>query len=266
MTQSASIPSPPEDRLHGRSAIVAHTKRHHLYHTAHAYLSAGRLAAFATQNFIAAPERVRWLSHLPLKRVRDGVGKALGYSDPELAPYVTVQAGSAGRALLMRALGNRVRKRSCAFDQFVVELCIESGAALHMGCAHALKAFERLGDRGLPRILEQYTADRRAGREVLLEELRRLGMAHDEQMLKGMGYGLERVEVNEREYELAETIVAIAPFVTRSLVQVGVPADKIVTASLGADVRRFRPGPFLSRNQASRCASRSSATTRCERA
>ena len=118
-----------------------------------------------------------------------------------------------------------------------------------MGCTQALESFEGLAGRGLPLLLEQYIPDRAAGRALLIEEMERHGLAVEEGALRRMGLSDEAIRLNRAELDLADTVIAISPFVRDSLERAGVDPGRIVTAPLGVDVHRFSPGPFRPRDR-----------------
>ena len=76
----------------------------------------------------------------------------------------------------MWALGSQRKWSAKPFSRFVADLANESNCAVHMGCTQALDCFSCLNGSGLPLLLEQYIPDRSAGRDLMVEELERLGL------------------------------------------------------------------------------------------
>ena len=233
-----------EDRTRGRRIAIGHVRRHHLYHAAEAYIEADRFGAWLTHLYIARPGLVRAMANILPASMALKATRLAGYNHPRLTPYTEVLATSAKAHLMMALLGSDVKRTGEAFGPWVARRCIEEGWGLHMGGGAALDAFElmRKHDSESPLILEQLTGDRGEGRRILLEEGEALGLADAEAEIDANGMSQRMVDRNAAEYEPADTIIAIAPFVRDSMIKAGVPADKIIVAELGVDLGTFPIG------------------------
>jgi glycosyltransferase involved in cell wall biosynthesis len=205
--------------------VVGHPERHHLYEVAHAYLEVGQLQRFVTTRFVAgraARAALRVLS--PYSTL---LRRAQASSHEIIAPHVLAACPAASMRGLMR-LGGTATSRSDWIDAVVEQA--STASMVHLPCVFAMEVFERLQGTGKRLILEQYVGDRELGRRAIAAEAAALGVN-----TVARGYEDELIERNEREYELADVIVAGSQFVAQTLREAGVAEAKIVLAEYGCD-------------------------------
>jgi glycosyltransferase involved in cell wall biosynthesis len=227
------------DRLGGRNVLVMHPRRHHLYHTALAYRDAGRLAGFLTEVYVGRPGLLAPLRKLAMAWVAN---KLSAYHHPELTQYVRVSPAHPALGWLWRALGAAtVARRGRSWAQVAADLVRDGHLALHGCCSQAQDAFALCKADGAPCVLEQYIGDRRAGRQLLLDEFAHWGLPVDEPHIHYLGFSQAKIDINEREYALADSVIAGSAFVRDTLVAAGVPAERVVLAPYGVESDVFTP-------------------------
>lgn len=219
-------------------AVVGHPGRHHLYQVALAYQEAGWLESFVTTRFVGTKARLR-LGPLGLlsKRVR----KALQYSSAAIEGRALVAREGFAARVAFRALGVRVFPGTWR-DAMLNEA--RSATLVHLPCMNAGEIFQRLAGTGKQLCLDQYIGDRRRGRALLMGEADALGLQPGPDAF--LGFSDADIEKNEREYTLADRIVAGSRFVEATLVEAGVAREKIVLAEYGADLSAF---PYVERTR-----------------
>jgi glycosyltransferase involved in cell wall biosynthesis len=218
--------------------VVGHPERHHLYEVAHAYLEAGQLQSFVTTRFVGSP-----LALQALRLLSPGstlVRRALASHHAAIFPHVLASCPNPWTRVLLRLGGTKTTRKEW-IDAVVDEA--DRANAVHLPCVFAMEVFERLKGSGKRLILEQYVGDRRLGRVAIERESKQLGVS-----TVAKGYEQELIERNEREYQLADVIVAGSRFVATSLAQAGVPPNKVVVAEYGCDPRAW---PYSSHERSS---------------
>lgn len=216
--------------------IVAHSRRHHLYYAAAAYLSAGLLEAFVTEVYVKK-NSLAWKVLSSLGQFSNKVERFGGYSFPCIDKYAIVAQSNLCARVVFRVLG--CETYSGNWEDAVVALAERNQSVVHIPCVHAKGAFERLDDKIPGLILEQYIADRAMGRSLLLEEVDKLGI-QGMSVLDQIGLSEDRIDINRCEYEIADRIVVGSSFVRESLIDAGVSEKKIVTVSYGIDTEKWR--------------------------
>lgn len=214
--------------------VVGHPRRHHLYQTALAYLEAGALARWVTEVYVGGGPVAAALRLAA--RYTGSAKKLCNYSFPHLDEHVLVAQPDLLRRNVFRLLGSSTSDSN--WEDSVVAESNRAQAGVHLPCVHAERVFERLHGCGRPLVLEQYIADRRQGRDVLLREADALGV-RDRAALDGLGFAADRIAMNEAEYSLAHTILAGSEFVRSSLLKHGVVPSKVVVAEYGVDLERW---------------------------
>ncbi len=205
--------------------VVGHPERHHLYEVAHAYLEAGQLQSFVTTRFVGNPSVHRALRSLaPHSKV---LRRVLASHHAAISPYVLASCPGVLTRGLMRLGGTKTTSKD--WIEAVVAQARDAHT-VHLPCVFAMEVFEQLSGSGKRLILEQYVGDRRLGRAAIEHECELLGVN-----TVARGYEPELIDRNEREYELADTIVAGSRFVASSLERAGVSRDKIVVVEYGCD-------------------------------
>ncbi|WP_428390084.1 glycosyltransferase family 4 protein [Mucisphaera sp.] len=241
VTSTNTIPTTSTtDRLGGRSVLIAHPHRHHLYHTAHAYEEVDRLAEYLTRVWVGKPARLRPLEALPLKAISQRANRLRSYHDNSFENKAHVVTESLSQYLAFRALGTRrITRDTRRFSKIISDRAVRLNAALHMPCCYAKATFEIAKDQGITTILDQYTSDRRSARRMVEEDAEYFGMPIDK---KSMATILDKsIELNEAEYELADFLVTGCQFSADTLIAAGVPAEKIIVTEYGADIETFTP-------------------------
>lgn len=205
--------------------VVGHPERHHLYEVAHAYLEVGQLRSFVTTRFVGSSSALRALALLASRGAL--ARRAMASHHAPISPYVLASCPNRWKRLLTRLAGTRTTSND--WIEAVLEEAKDADT-IHLPCVFAMEVFERAKASGKRLILEQYVADRRLGRQALAREAQLLGIDTVAQ-----GYGDELIARNEREYQLADTIVAGSSFVASTLEQAGVARSKVVLAEYGCD-------------------------------
>jgi glycosyltransferase involved in cell wall biosynthesis len=139
-----------------------------------------------------------------------------------------------------RALG----RKAFALHDYIVARRLEQSAgridivhAWPLGALDTLKTASRLG---IPTVLERPNAHTRFAYEVVRQECRRLGVtlparhehAYDEDVLR----------VEEEEYRRAFRLLCPSDFVSKTFIDKGVPAEKLVRHFYGYDEKTYFPG------------------------
>ena len=139
-----------------------------------------------------------------------------------------LQAGLAD-GFLARELEYRGKR---AFDSYVARampsadlFCGLSGSALQSGAAARRKGMRYVADRASSHIRFQ---DRILREEYALQDMPFAGI--DPRI----------VDLEEREYDLADAITVPSRFAARSFIELGVPARKVHVVQFGVDLQRFR--------------------------
>jgi alpha-maltose-1-phosphate synthase len=102
-----------------------------------------------------------------------------------------------------------------------------SGAALKTGRLVQSRGGKYVCDRGSSHIRDQYA--------MIIDEHHRWGVrapACDERL----------IQREEAEYAVADSITVPSEFARRSFIEMGVPAEKVITIPYGVSLDRFRPG------------------------
>lgn len=229
----ATIEGKLASRLGDRPVLVAHHAKHHLYNTAHAYLTIGRLAGFATQTYAKHPQWCRFIARSRIPCLAREASRVLNHYDKRLQERVLVQSTSRWRQITQMILGMASRYSRQPFQKWVGDLVVKHGWHCHSHCTGARDVFRECKKTGAVCILEQYIGDRRQGAELLQEECYLQGISNPEGALEAAGFTPEKIEINEEEYELADAIVAGSPFVVDSLIRADVPSGKIILVPYG---------------------------------
>ncbi len=214
--------------------IVAHARRHHLYHTAAAYAREGWLGGFVTEVFVGNTRPLRFIESLGVPWLSPAAMRLRGYSSPELNSYVKLYPSGSLQSVAFKLLGSRPRFSAIPWLEAVANEC-EQADACHMCCGQAISTFERLQGSGKLLILEQITGHRRLGTELLSEEYSLFGR----EVLTHSGFSEAIVARNDAELALADVVVAGSSFVRGTLIDMGIAPDKIILAQYGADTSLF---------------------------
>lgn len=240
-------PQEKSDFFGGRRVAVAIGGRHHLYRTAEAYAEVDRLEAFITERFTRTPERLRRIGRLLPGKAGRMISKAAGYSDERIDAFAEVPVGGAARRFVYR-LGGSPARRPIGDDDagglagHIAERVRVDDLGLHMCCGSALAAFRRT--RAIapetPLVLEQVCADRAEAGAFIAAQAEKHGLdpASLGRDIAG-GFTQEKVRMNAEEIELADRVVAISGYVERSLLDAGVPAEKVIRADIAASLAPF---------------------------
>jgi glycosyltransferase involved in cell wall biosynthesis len=125
------------------------------------------------------------------------------------------------------------------FDRWVAG-CLPEFGNLAFGYESAsLHAFRRAADLKLPRVLYQPIACAEKALVLLEEEGRRFPQLAD--TLRYNWFPESELARRREERELADAIICASEFTKRSLVEVGVPAEKIFVEPYGVDQSLFAP-------------------------
>jgi len=200
------------DLLGGRDVCIAFNGLHHVFRTAHAYRSHGRLGRLIASRFTTRPGMIRGVARALPGGAGRRLSKAAAYHDTALASAVECHADGPLTAAALRIGGApRVHVDRRGFERFVAHRCVDEDWALHMNCGQALDAFGALSELApdIPRVLGQLCGDRRTVGALLRSEADRLGVRNEggAEALLG-GFTDKMADWNEAEYELADRIVA----------------------------------------------------------
>jgi glycosyltransferase involved in cell wall biosynthesis len=139
------------------------------------------------------------------------------------------------------------RMRACALHDRMVARRIRKLAGridvVHTWPLGAERTLETAAQLGIPTVLERPNAHTRFAYEVVENECRQLGIA----MPPGHEHAFNRdvLELEEREYALADRLLCPSDFVARTFRERGFPAEKLARSQYGFDETLYHPGTSL---------------------
>jgi glycosyltransferase involved in cell wall biosynthesis len=229
---------------------VFHPGTQHSYRTALAFQRAAMLDWYATQiYFDSTRPSYRGLELLPAviyKRIARELERRF---DPDLDGRLVRTQGywewiNAARAKFgWHGIGPWVlHRRNLGFARFVARLVENEPVDLLWGYdSKSLGAFEGLRGTQTVRVLEQTIGHSASWNRILAEERERVGPSIDPSALPVPDKLLEELGA---EHALADRIACGSTFVFDTLVENGVPAEKLTIVPYGVDVERFAPRRF----------------------
>ena len=218
---------------------------------------AGLLEHFFTDSYIGnKPALQAVLRALPAQLAGAGVKRWLGRDEPRLPPQKVTSFETLG---IRYALERRHARNAAQMEAIFARTAARFNTAiLRRNKAPAgfvwgfntaaLELFEAARQNGARCILEQTILPRRLEAELLTRQAQQWEGWQPGFSARPNG-GLQ-AEREEREWALAERIVAGSDFVRDGLLACGVPADKISVIPYGVDVTRFSPAPPQERDPA----------------
>jgi glycosyltransferase involved in cell wall biosynthesis len=132
-------------------------------------------------------------------------------------------------------------ERALALHDWIVAQRLEKlrGAVdlVHCWPDASLRTLQTARRLGIPSVLERPVAHTRFAYEVVGAEYKRLGM----KLPKGhcCTYGESRLQLEEKEYGLADRLLCPSDFVVRTFIEKGTPASKLVRHQYGYDPAQF---------------------------
>lgn len=134
-------------------------------------------------------------------------------------------------------------KRACLLHDWQVANWVHSHRAeidiIHVWPLAALQTIRMAKMYGIPVVLERINAHTRFAYEVVAEECQRVGVnlptGHDHE------FNSVHLEMEEAEYEQCDFLLCPSDFVSRTFLERGLPASKILHHQYGFDESRFVP-------------------------
>ncbi len=173
--------------------------------------------------------------------------RSLPTSVPLAAAHQTATASEVFRLavdrspLRRRARFTLLRRQARVFDERVARALDGSDTAVLGVAAAARETLRRARELGIRSFLDYPIVHHRTLLELTREEAARAPMFADTlpspEMLKSMATALDE------EISLAERILSLSSFTTRSFLQAGIERERIIEIPPGVDTKRFRPGP-----------------------
>ncbi|MGB7293158.1 MAG: glycosyltransferase family 4 protein [Thermodesulfobacteriota bacterium] len=134
------------------------------------------------------------------------------------------------------------------FDEMIIRHGLNGAKAIYGFNSASLELFEFAKDKGITCILEQTIAPQKIQRQLVLEEIERWqGWQPDPGVLLEDDPLSER---EEKEWELADLILAGSQFVVDGLTECGVSREKCKVVQYGVSLEKFKPaskGPLSNR-------------------
>jgi glycosyltransferase involved in cell wall biosynthesis len=135
------------------------------------------------------------------------------------------------------------RIRACALHDYIVSRRIHDMAGqidvIHVWPLGALRTLKEAARLGIPTVLERANAHTRFAYEVVRDECQRLGVTlprgHEHE------YNQQILDIEEREYELADKLLCPSDFTLRTFLDRGFPQSKLARHTYGYDPGRFFP-------------------------
>jgi glycosyltransferase involved in cell wall biosynthesis len=154
-------------------------------------------------------------------------------SDPSARrPYIREGVPASLRGLAYRVAGD-VRVRRLAEDRFLADL--RPGDVAHVWPGFSEDNFRRVKERGAVLAYECINCALPTAKEILDREAATIGVP-------GSGITPEGIAAERRQHQAADFLFAPSPLVRESLLNSGVPDEKIIPCSFGWEPGRIRPG------------------------
>lgn len=208
--------------------LVTHPGRQHSHQAALALDGAGALAGY----WSGVPSTPRQFDRVP-RRLRAAVGRyrpiAIAPERARWAPWVPAWR-RVGDRLLPRGLAAWSDFAACrAFDRWVATRIDDAPAGAVIACEiSAADTFEAAHRRGWRRLLDAPSFHHRTQDELT-------------GVRESAGLHARLARVKDEEIARADHVLTVSPLARESYVAAGVPAAKVHSIELGADLETFRP-------------------------
>jgi len=223
----------------GKKITVSHAGKQHSYHLAKALLDLGRLEGFYTSSYLSPA----WIQQLVLKsgnqffsrRFKSGLSSPFVHSHWhfELAEFLTrkIQGKS-------QAVQDLVYKRDTDFDRMMARKMAGIRSDVFWGfqgsCHASLDAARQSGKMA---VCELATAHVVQARRILAEEARLQPEWADS--IDNLYFPADYEKRLEEEPHRADLVISASDFTSQTLLQSGIPAEKIRKLSLGFEAEHI---------------------------
>lgn len=223
----------------GKKITVSHAGKQHSYHLAKALMDLGRLEGFYTSSYLSPG----WLQDLVLKsgnqffsrRFKQGLSSPFVHShwQFELAEFITRKFQGKSQAVQ-----DLVYKRDTDFDQMMARKMPAIRSDVFWGfqgsCHASLEAARQSGKMA---VCELATAHVVQARKILAEEAKLQPEWADS--IDNLYFPAEYERRLEEEPHRADLVISASDFTSQTLLQSGIPAEKIRKLSLGFEAEHI---------------------------
>jgi len=233
---------------------VFHPGAQHSYETAKGFQKVGMLAWYATELFFRPDTPPYSILRLLPKGLRDRFERQMTKRyDPDLVPHlVRTFPGWECAQIAMYKLGLRKLGKWCnahgnkQFARKIGKIAVCDGVALLWGFdTSSLEAFRIAKNSGIICVLEQTISHSQFWRRTMALEKQR----HPEFVRETDFPPRQFIETEKDEHEFADLVVCGSGFCATTLIENGVPREKVAVVPYGVDIERFHPDSNTSRKK-----------------